>query len=131
MAPLQGGGRWAQLSGAVACALLACSGAHASDPLCALFEDKANGDYMFLETAATLQAASRRSLDEPTKVGFSAVKGALARRLSADLNGQVVRWSGAVQKGPYACAGYKVVAVAVDPLNVHLVPEGAPPANAD
>lgn len=111
--------------------VLASSVSQASDAMCALFEDKANGDYMFLETAATLQAASRRNLDEPSKVGFSAVKGALARRLSGELNGHTVRWSGAVQRGPFICSGYKVVAVTVDPLNVRLVPEGSPQGSSD
>jgi hypothetical protein len=92
--------------------------AQSSEAFCTLFEAKKNGDYLYLEADNSLQGASRRSLEEQTSVGVSAIKGALARRLSAEASQQSVRWSGAEVRGPLACNGFKVLIVKVDTRTV-------------
>lgn len=94
--------------------------AQSSEAFCTLFEAKKNGDYLYLEADNSLQGASRRSLEELTSVGVSAIKGALARRLSAEASQQSVRWSGAEVRGPLACNGFKVLIVKVDTRTVKL-----------
>lgn len=109
--------------------------AQSSEAFCTLFEAKKNGDYLYLEADNSLQAASRRSLEEQNSASVSAIKGALARRLSSEAstgtstgNGnQSVRWSGAEVRGPLACNGFKVLIVKVDTRTVKV---GAPEAAA-
>ena len=92
--------------------------AQSSEAFCTLFEAKKNGDYLYLEADNSLQGASRRSPEEQTSVGVSAIKGALARRLSAEASQQSVRWSGAEVRGPLGCNGFKVLIVKVDTRTV-------------
>ena len=107
--------------------------AQSSEAFCTLFEAKKNGDYLYLEADNSVQAASRRSPEELASVGVSAIKGALARRLSAEATtgtnastgNQSVRWSGAEVRGPLACNGFKVLIVKVDTRTVKV---GAPEA---
>lgn len=108
--------------------------AQSSEAFCTLFEAKKNGDYLYLEADNSVQAASRRSPEELASVGVSAIKGALARRLSAEATtgtnastgNQSVRWSGAEVRGPLACNGFKVLIVKVDTRTVKVgVPEAA------
>ena len=108
--------------------------AQSSEAFCTLFEAKKNGDYLYLEADNSVQAASRRSPEELASVGVSAIKGALARRLSAEATtgtnastgNQSVRWSGAEVRGPMACNGFKVLIVKVDTRTVKVgVPEAA------
>ncbi len=122
----------AAMSRALACLL--CAGvmpmawAQPAEPFCTLFENRNNGDYLYQETNGFTQAASRRRLDEPNSLSASAVKGALARRLSSDAGGQSVRWSGAQVRGPLACSGFKVLVVMVDLRTVQFTPAEASPA---
>ena len=108
--------------------------AQSSEAFCNLFDAKKNGDYLYLEADNSVQAASRRSPEELASVGVSAIKGALARRLSAEATtgtnastgNQSVRWSGAEVRGPMACNGFKVLIVKVDTRTVKVgVPEAA------
>jgi hypothetical protein len=88
--------------------------AQSTEIFCAMFDVKNNGDYLFQATENLLNGASRRSMEEPASVGISAVKGALARRLSNDFNGKTIRWSGAKTLAPISCSGYRVIVVTVD-----------------
>lgn len=90
--------------------------------LCRRFEGLKDGASLILDTGKTWQVASRRNSMETTQIGFSSAKGDLSQHLTNDKPGYSVRWSGAVQRGPIQCGGYKVVHVTVEANTISYVP---------
>jgi hypothetical protein len=93
--------------------------AHAT--LCAELESVRPGDYLHGQTETFLSTSTRRPSSEPSSVGQSAVKGAMARRISGELGGATVRWSSATLIGPITCATFNAYLILVDPVNVRIV----------
>jgi hypothetical protein len=79
------------------------------------------GEYLHGQTDTQLSTVTIRSQGEQSSVGQAAVKGAMARRISGDLNGMSVRWSSASLIGPVLCSGFNAFKILVDPRNVRIV----------
>ncbi len=73
------------------------------------------------QTDTQLSTITIRSQGEQSSVGHAAVKGAMSRRISGDLNGMSVRWSSASLIGPVLCSGFNAYKILVDPRNVRIV----------
>jgi hypothetical protein len=102
----------------VSCALAAGCSARADEGrvICGLMRQEADTAFRFRDVNGRMEVASRRPLQEQDALGRAALKGALARELQNQLGASSVRWSGAAFRGPYKCASYKVIVMAVDPL---------------
>ena len=108
----------------VGSALLSADTLHAqvSDQLCAELEKVRPGEFFHGHTEHHLTTSTLRPMQEPASVGRSAVKGAMARRLSQELDSGPVRWSGALINGPVVCGSFHAYQVQVNPLKVRLEP---------
>jgi hypothetical protein len=101
------------------------SGVHAQvmDSICDELKGTRPGEYVHGQAGEFLTTATLRHFYEPINIGRSAVKGAMASRLSSDLEGARVRWSNALLKGPVACGSFNAYQVLVDPMNVRILNE--------
>ncbi len=102
----------------------------AQTDLCGELEAVRPGDFLHSHNQTHLKTATRRPSGEPPAVGQSAVKGAMARRLSGELNGATVQWSSAMLIGPVACTSFNAFQIVVDPRAVRIVevtPQTTPP----
>jgi hypothetical protein len=90
------------------------------DALCAEVETIRLGEFVYGQTGPYLTATTLRPAQEPVAVGRSVVKGAMARKLSSELDGASVRWSTALLKGPVACGSYQAFQILVDPTQVRV-----------
>ena len=79
------------------------------------------GEYLHGQTDTELSTITIRSQGEQSSVGYAAVKGAMARRISDELNGMSVRWSSASLIGPVLCSGFNAYKILVDPRKVRIV----------
>jgi len=93
----------------------------AQSHLCNELEAVRPGDYLHSYTQTHLKTSTRRPSGESSAVGQSAVKGAMARRISGELNGASVQWSSAMLVGPIACASFNAYQIVVDPRLVRIV----------
>jgi len=96
--------------------------AQASDRLCAELDNVRPGEFLHGQTDLHLTTSTLRPLQEPASVGRSIVKGAMARRLSHELESGPVGWSGALLVGPVLCGPFHAYQVLVNPLTVRLSP---------
>lgn len=95
--------------------------AQGTDPLCAELEAARPEEFVYGQIGPYLTASTLRPSKEPVAVGRSVVKGAMARRLSSELDGARVRWSGALLKGPFDCGAVHAFQILVDPAQVRIV----------
>lgn len=79
------------------------------------------GEYLHSQTDTQLSTITVRNQNEPPNIGQSALKGAMARRISGELSGLPVRWSAATLIGPVVCSGLNVYKILVDPRNIRIV----------
>jgi hypothetical protein len=79
------------------------------------------GEYLHGQTDTQLSTLTIRSQGEQSFIGHAAVKGAMARRISGELNGMPVRWSSASLIGPVLCSGFNAFKILVDPRNVRIM----------
>lgn len=93
----------------------------AQTDVCRELETIRPGDYVHSYNQTHLKTVTRRPSGEPHVVGQSAVKGAMARRISGELNGAKVLWSSAILIGPIACTSFNAYQIVVDPLLVRIV----------
>lgn len=90
------------------------------EALCAELESTRPGQFVYGESGPYLTASTLRPTHEIPAVGRSVVKGAMARKLSAELDGARVRWSGALLKGPVACGALNAFQILVNPIYVRV-----------
>ena len=93
----------------------------AQGSICNETESLKLGEYLHGQTDTQLSTVTLRSQGEQSSVGQAAVKGAMARRISGELNGVSVRWSLASLIGPVPCSGFNAYKILVDPRNVRIV----------
>jgi len=98
--------------------LLPCA---AQTEVCIELETTRPGEYVHSYNQTHLKTVTRRPSGEPHVVGQSAVKGAMARRISGELGGATVLWSSAMLVGPIACASFNAYQIVVDPRLVRIV----------
>lgn len=117
-------GRTLSAVAAVAWALSGADALHAqpTDELCAALESVRPGEFLQGQTEVYLTTSTLRPSQEPVSVGRSLVKGAMARRLSDELDGGPVSWSGALLKGPVPCGAFNAYQVQVNPFTVRMSP---------
>ncbi len=91
-----------------------------SEAMCAELTSTGPGEFVYGERGPYLTASTLRPTHEVPSVGLSVVKGAMARKLSAELGGVRVRWSGALLKGPVACGALNAFQILVNPIYVRV-----------
>ncbi len=106
----------------VTCAVLPASvWGQGSSALCAELQSVLPGAFVHGEVGAFLSTATLRPANEPAPVGRAAVKGAMARRLTQELDGVgTVHWASAQQRGPVSCGIFNAYQLLVDPATVRL-----------
>ena len=87
---------------------------------CAQMAGLQDGAFLVTQSDSHIVGWARVGPGVPAVTSHAVAKGALARHLGGEL-GTTVRWSGAVHRGPFACDGFQLVQVIVDPLTVRLV----------
>jgi hypothetical protein len=89
--------------------------------LCDELEGLRPGEFIDSESGAFLTIATLRPSKESPSVSRSILKGAMARRLSGELDGaKNVRWSAALQLGPVICGSFTAYKLSVNPFYVRI-----------